>query len=92
MEEMHKNDERIYLRMGLGEEGSKGKSKIVENLKYFNLPFSTRDQTGREISPHGRIFVPKLTTHSGKIEDALREEIILRKERPYLDSADRVGA
>lgn len=29
--------------MGLGEEGPKGRSKLVDKLKYFNLPFNTRD-------------------------------------------------
>lgn len=79
MDELHRNDENIYARMGLGEDGARSKTKIVENLKYFNLPFSTRDPTGREKSPHGKIFIPKLTTHSGKAEESLREELLLRK-------------
>jgi hypothetical protein len=69
MEEMRKGDDALYSRMGLGE----GRTKILESLKYFNLPFYTRDQRGRETSPHGKVFVPKLTTHSGKIENALKE-------------------
>lgn len=67
MEEFHKNDENIYFKMGLGEENIKGKNNLTSNFKYFNLPFYTRDQEGREKSSAGRVFVPKLTTHSGKI-------------------------
>lgn len=43
MEQFHKNDENIYMKMGLGEQNLKGKN-LTSNFKYFNLPFYTRDQ------------------------------------------------
>lgn len=55
------------------------------------MPFSTRDPEGREKSPHGKVFIPKLTTHSGKIEQALRDELVSRKERPYMQSIDKMN-
>jgi hypothetical protein len=72
MDEVKKADPKVYSMMGLGEDGVKGREKFVEKLKYLNLPFSTRDPQGREVSPHGRTFVPKLTGHSGMHEQALR--------------------
>lgn len=58
-------DPTIYQKMGLGEDGSKGKKKVIDNLKSIVLPFSTKEREGREVSPFGRVFIPKLTTHSG---------------------------
>lgn len=71
-EDLKKYDDKIVTRLGLGEEGSSGINKLKDQLKYFNLPFNTRDPQGRETAPHKRIFIPKLTAHSGKIEDQLR--------------------
>jgi hypothetical protein len=45
----------------------------------LNLPFNTRDPHGREPSPYGKIFIPKLTAHSGKYEESLRDELSSRK-------------
>jgi len=33
------------------------------------------------MSQQGKIFIPKLTSHSGKHEDALRDELISRREK-----------
>jgi hypothetical protein len=81
MEELRKSDEGLFAKLGLGEEGTKGHSKLLNRLKYLNLPFNTRDPHGREPSPYGRVFVPKLTAHSGKSEEALREELSSRRMR-----------
>ena len=80
MAELRQHDEHLYKRMGLGEEGAKGQKQLLERLKSISLPFSTKDPQGREATPL-RNFVPKLTTHSGKVEEALREDLILRKEK-----------
>jgi hypothetical protein len=56
-------------------------AKLNDKLKYINLPFGTRDSAGREDSRYNKVFVPKLTSHSGKSEDDLREELISRKQR-----------
>lgn len=42
------------------------------------MPFNTKDQSSREVK-RDYIFVPKLTQHSGKLSDALHEEIKVRK-------------
>ena len=55
-----------------------------EKLKSVNLPFSTRDLEGRE-TLQNKIFVSKLTAHSGKNEDALRDELLSRKDRVKFD-------
>ncbi len=47
MEQLHKNDENIYIKMGLGEDNNKGKNNLISNYKNFNLPFYTRDPEGR---------------------------------------------
>lgn len=67
----------------MGEEGSKGMSKLNEKLKYFNLPFSTRDPDGREKTKYGKTYVHKLTAHSGMSETALQEELLNRKQRVF---------
>ena len=70
--ELKQHDPDIYKKMGLGEEGVKGHKQFLDKLKCISLPFSTKDQQSRELTPL-RNFVPKLTTHSGKAEEALRD-------------------
>ena len=73
MEDLQKKDESIFSRLGLGEEGPRAKIKMIENLKPWNLPFYTKDQEGRMKSFQGKTFIPKLTSHSGKNEESLKE-------------------
>ena len=47
MEEVRQHDQDVFRRMGMGEEGSKGHRQLLDKLKYYNLPFNTRDQQGR---------------------------------------------
>jgi hypothetical protein len=42
LEELKKIDQSIFRKMGLGEEGPKGKGKVVQKLKYISLPFGTK--------------------------------------------------
>ena len=70
IEQLTKIDASIHDKLGLGEESLKGRD--MQKLKYINLPFNTRDPQGRLPSPK-RVFIPKLTAHSGKYEDSLRD-------------------
>ena len=89
MEQLKKVDLDLYNRLGVGFEGPKGQNRLLEKLKYLNLPFSTRDPDGRQIIPHNRVFVPKLTSHSGKNEADLRIQLLSRKERGKMEPTER---
>lgn len=66
-------DESLIPKLGLDD-----KTAFRDKMKAKSMAFNTKDQTFRELKkPH--IFIPKLTGHSGKLSDALFEEMKNRK-------------
>ena len=51
---------------------------MYKNVKFANYPFHTQDQNPREMVAH-RNFIHKITSHSGKTEAELRQDLAARK-------------
>ena len=59
-------------------------------MKNIMKPFSTQDLKPREIVKE-HVFIPVLTSHSGKPSDALADEIKLRKHARSIKMTPRQG-
>ena len=57
-------------------------------MKEKAIAFNTKDQTFRELK-RPQVFIPRLTGHSGKMSEALVQEMKIRKESRVATSLAR---
>lgn len=66
-------DQAMIPKLGVDE-----KINFKTKLKERSMAFNTKDLTSRDIK---RDYIPKLTGHSGKLSDALYEQMRFRKQQ-----------